>query len=274
MTKKKQGEQPNTREKRIRFSDDLLWGAHPVFEALTKEPQRMAEITLLKERRGTRHEELIELARQHRVKISFVDALKITGEGSAGIRHQGIVARMSQTVLLPFDDMVAKFRRSVGQGEHPRIMVCDSLQDPHNLGAIIRSAHASGARGVLITRDKSAPLSGTAAKSSAGALSHIDISQVTNLANALQHLKKAGAWIFGAVKEDGAQSLYATDLCLPACIVVGSEGKGVRPLIRKNCDVLISIPMEGFLDSLNSSVAAGVVLFEALRQDLQRRDSA
>jgi 23S rRNA (guanosine2251-2'-O)-methyltransferase len=125
--------------------------------------------------------------------------------------------------------------------------------------------------GVVITREKSAPLGGTAAKASAGAMSHIDIAQVTNLASALQQLKKAGAWIFGAVKESDAQSLYQTDLRLPTCFVVGSEGKGIRPLVRKQCDVLTSIPMIGTLDSLNSSVAAGVIMFEALRQNLSEK---
>ncbi len=148
------------------------------------------------------------------------------------------------------------------------LMICDSLQDPHNLGAIIRSALASGAAGVIVTRERSAPLGGTAAKASAGAMSHIAICQVTNLVAALKDLKNAGFWIFGAVKESEAQSLYATDLTVPSCLVVGSEGKGIRPLVKRECDVLISIPMAGTLDSLNSSVAAAVILFEARRQQL------
>lgn len=258
------------REKRIRLSDDLLWGIHPVSEALSQEADRIAEIILVKDKRGTKWEEVIEQARQADVKLSFVSSLIITGENTSQIRHQGIVARMSQTALLPFESLLEKFSELVKKGECPRIMVCDSLQDPHNLGAIIRSAHASGMSGVLITSEKSAPLGGTAAKSSAGAISHIDICQVTNLAMSLQKLKTAGAWVFGAIKDDDAQSLYQTDLCLPACIVVGSEGKGIRPLVRKQCDVLISIPMVGNLDSLNSSVAAGVIMFEALRQNTQK----
>ncbi len=256
------------REKRIKVSEDLIWGIHPVLEALQQEPQRIAEIYLLKDKKGSKHEAVIEEARQHGVKLSFFSTMKITGEGASQVRHQGMIARMNQTATLPFEKLLQHFEEQVQQGKSPRIMVCDSLQDPHNLGAVIRSAHASGMSAVLITSENSAPLSGTAAKASAGAISHIDICQVTNLATALQKLKKAGAWIFGAIKDGDAQSLYRTDLRLPACIIVGSEGKGIRPLVRKQCDILVSIPMVGQLDSLNSSVAAGIIMFEALRQNL------
>jgi 23S rRNA (guanosine2251-2'-O)-methyltransferase len=257
-------------EKRIKLSDDLLWGTHPVVEALTQQADRVTEVILVKDRHGKKQDEIVTLARDAGIKVSFVSALRLTGEGASQVRHQGVLARISASSLMDFEEMVAKFAARVRQGETPRIIVCDTLQDPHNLGAIIRSALASGVSGVVLTRERSAPLGGTAAKSSAGAMSHIDISQVTNLSSALQKLKNAGAWIFGAVKEDAAQSLYATDLRLPACIVVGSEGKGIRPLVKKECDVLVSIPMVGNLDSLNSSVAAAVIMFEALRQSLQK----
>jgi 23S rRNA (guanosine2251-2'-O)-methyltransferase len=263
--------QTGGREKRIKLSDDILFGIHPVAEALKEEVDRVVELFLLKDRHGSKLEEIIGLARESKVKITFVSALKIIGEGGAQARHQGVIARMSHTALLPFEEMLERFRNTIQQGGMPRIIACDSLQDPQNLGAIIRSAHASGMAGVLITKEKSAPLGGTAAKASAGAVSHIDISQVTNLATALQQLKDAGAWIFGAVKDSDAQSLYQTDLRIPACFVVGSEGKGIRPLVRKQCDVLTSIPMAGSLDSLNSSVAAGVIMFEALRQNLDEK---
>ena len=253
-------------ERKIRISDDLLWGIHPVFEALEQESDRISEVTLVKDRKGGKREEIIEKARAAGIKVNFVTSLRLVGDNASQVRHQGVVARMSQTSLIPFDDFLDTFERLVAEGRNPRIIVLDTLQDPHNVGAIIRSAHASGVDGVLLTRERSAPVGGTAAKSAAGAMSHIDICQVTNLAQSLQALKKAGAWIFGAVKDAEAQSLYQSDLVLPACVVVGSEGPGIRPLVRKQCDVLLSIPMEGQLDSLNSSVAAGVILFEMLRQ--------
>jgi 23S rRNA (guanosine2251-2'-O)-methyltransferase len=248
------------------MSDDLLWGIHPVFEALEQETDRISEIILVKDRKGGKREEIIEKAKAAGIKINFVAALRLLGEDASQVRHQGVVAKMSQTTLMSFDDLLAKFEKLVQQGTNPRIIVLDTLQDPHNIGAIIRSAHASGFDGVLLTRERSAPIGGTAAKSAAGAMSHIDICQVTNLVQALQALKKVGAWVFGAIKDADAQSLYEADLVVPACVVVGSEGSGIRPLVRKQCDVLLSIPMEGQIDSLNSSVAAGVIMFEMLRQ--------
>ncbi len=267
----KKGPQTRNNERKLRLSDDLLWGIHPVFEALEQESDRISELILVKDRRGGKREEIIERARAAGIKVHFVAALRLVGEGASQVRHQGVVARMSQTTLLPFDELVDKFKNLVQLGESPRLIVLDTLQDPHNIGAIIRSAHASGVNGVLLTRERSAPLGGTAAKSAAGAMSHIDICQVSNLSQALQALKSAGAWVFGAIKDGDAKSLYTVDLTVPACIVVGSEGTGIRPLVRKQCDVLLSIPMEGKLDSLNSSVAAGVILFEMSRQRLQTK---
>lgn len=255
-------------EKRVRLSEDLLWGVHPVFEGLENEPKRFAEIILQKDRRGEKIEEIIRLARKERIKLTFVSSLKLTGEGSSRIRHQGIIAKISQTPLVPFDVLSSRLQKRIESKKICRLMVLDSLQDPHNIGAIIRSSLASGMDGILVTRERTAPLGGTAAKSSAGAMSHIDICQVTNLVQALQELKKIGFWVFGAVKDSEARSLYETDLAVPACLIVGSEGKGIRPLVKKECDVLISIPMEGGLDSLNSSVAAGVIAFEAMRQNI------
>ncbi len=255
-------------ERRIRLTDDLLWGIHPVTEALEKEAGRITEIVLQRQRKDGKWEKIIELARTKGIKLSFVSTLHLTGPESARIRHQGIVARTSIAVFFPFEELLARFATGVGNGECPRLIACDSLQDPHNLGAIIRSAHAAGFGGLILTRERSAPLGGTAAKASAGAVSHMDICQVTNLTESLKRLKEAGAWVFGAVKDATARSIYATDFSVPACIVIGGEGQGIRPLVRRQCDVLVSIPMIGTLDSLNSSVAAGIIMFEMVRQSL------
>lgn len=266
--KKNHGGHRTSGEKRIHFSDDMLWGIHPVVEGLTKEPDRFTEVIIQKDKRGSKIEEIIGLAKRAGVKLMFVESLHLTGDGSAQVRHQGVIARITETPLLDFDDLKEKMIARLGEKKPTRLMVLDSLQDPHNVGAIIRSALASGAAGVIVTRERSAPLGGTAAKSSAGAMSHIDICQVTNLSRALQELKEIGFWVYGAVKDADAKSLYEVDLAPPACLVVGSEGKGIRPLVKKECDFLISIPMEGDLDSLNSSVAAGIILFETQRQSL------
>ncbi len=262
----KNHKQSRGNERTIKFSEDLSWGVHPVVEMLKNESSRVSEILIQKDKRGTKFDEIFDLAKQNRVKVTLVDSIRLTGEGSFNVRHQGVIAKVSQADLMDFKDFLDKFAIAVKNGEKPRVVVCDSLQDPHNVGAVVRSALASGAVGVLLTRERSAPLGGTAYKSSAGAMSHIDICQVTNLATALAELKKAGAWVFGAIKDAEAVSLYKTDLNLPCCIVVGSEGKGIRPLVRRECDVLVSIPMVDKLDSLNASVAAAVILFEAMRQ--------
>ncbi|PIE73546.1 MAG: 23S rRNA (guanosine(2251)-2'-O)-methyltransferase RlmB [Deltaproteobacteria bacterium] len=255
-------------EKRVRCGADLLWGIHPVYELLVKQPARIVEIFVVRGKRGKKYSEIIELCRSHGIKFSFVGSLKLTGPEGSQARHQGVVARVNAVAVKDFDLFVADFAEAVRQGQNPRVVVCDGLQDPHNIGAIIRSALASGAFGVVLTKERSAPLGGTAAKSSAGAISHIDVCQVTNLVMALQKLQQAGGWVFGTVKDRDAVSLYAADFKVPACIVVGSEGKGLRPLVKKQCDILVTIPMRGSLDSLNSSAAAAVVLFEALRQSL------
>lgn len=268
MMKKKAQYKDRPGEKKIKLTEDLVWGIHPVFEGICHEPDRFTEIILQKDKRGSKIEEIIEKAREIGVKLTFTEAIRLTGEKSSEVRHQGIVARLSGTPLTEFSVLLEKMEERIKTGEKVRLLVCDSLQDPHNLGAIIRSALASGASGVLATRERSAPMGGTAAKSSAGAMYHLDICQVTNLTSALKDLKKIGFWVFGAVKDSDAQSLYDTDLAVPACLVVGSEGKGIRPLVKKECDILISIPMLGELDSLNSSVAAAVILFEALRQTM------
>ncbi len=265
--KKKKKEKQNNKQWGLRVSDDLIWGIHPVLEILKTEPAKLSEIIFQKDRRGAKPEEIIGLARKAGIKISFVQTLRMTGEESSQIRHQGVAARICQTQLVPFETLLDRFSEKVSKGEKPRLMVCDSIQDPHNLGAIIRSGYGSGMDGVIITRDRSAQPGGTAAKSAAGAMAHIDICQVTNLVTALKKLKKAGAWVFGAVKDATSQSIYEADFSSPACLVVGNEGAGIRPLVKKECDILVSIPMRPELDSLNSSVAAAVIMFEMFRQN-------
>lgn len=255
-------------ERKIRFSEDLIWGIHPVLEALRVHQQRITEVVLQKDRHGSSWDELFEQVKKGGIKYSLVERITITGAPDTQVRHQGVVARVTPVDLTPFDELLEQFGSAVQKSENPRILLCDSIQDPHNLGAIIRSAHASGVNMIVLPRERTAPLGGIAAKASAGAVSRVKISQVTNLSMALQSIKEAGGWIFGAVKDEGAQSIYTTDFNVPACIVVGNEGQGIRPLVRRNCDVLISIPMVGELDSLNSSVAGAVIMFEMHRQQL------
>lgn len=176
--------------------------------------------------------------------------------------HQGVIALAAVREYASMEDIFAV----AGQrGEPPLIVVCDEISDPHNLGAIIRTAECAGAHGVVIPKRRSAGLTAVVGKTSAGAVAHIAVARVPNIPTLLKELKKQGVWIFGAAA-DGATPLYGADLKGPAAIVIGSEGDGMTRLVSENCDFLVSIPMRGRLNSLNASAAAAVLLYEAVRQ--------
>lgn len=172
------------------------------------------------------------------------------------------MARVQQIATVSLEALLADLEQSP---DAPILLALDSIQDPHNLGAIIRSAAAVGVKAILLPKDRSAPLSGTVAKVAVGAMAHVTICSVTNLVSALKDLQGHGFWVFGAAGEAN-QTLYEADFAGKVCLVVGGEGKGLRPLVRSQCDHLVSIPMQHGLDSLNASVATGVILFEMARQ--------
>ena len=234
----------------------LLWGINAVAEALRGNPRSLSEILIEKGKAGTRLQEIIDAAREAEVRIRFVDMERV-GLPS-GSRHQGVAARQSEAELLPLAELLA--------AEPERVLLLDSIQDPRNLGSILRSALAAGFGSVILTSERSSPLTGTVARASAGASAHLRISRVVNLAETLRQLKDSGYWIYGAVAESEAQSVYQTDFSGRIGIVIGSEGKGIRPLVRKCCDFLVTIPMSGAFNSLNASVAAALVMFEAARE--------
>lgn len=178
--------------------------------------------------------------------------------------HQGVIALAAARPYATLDDI---FALAESRGEAPLIVVCDELSDPHNLGAIIRSAECAGAHGVVIPKRRSAGLTAVVAKTSAGAVSHLPVARVANLPSLLKRLKEEGLWIFGSAA-DGTTSLYAADLKGPAALVIGSEGSGMSRLVSETCDFLVRIPMRGKLNSLNASAAAAILLYEALRQRL------
>ncbi|MCI5151366.1 MAG: 23S rRNA (guanosine(2251)-2'-O)-methyltransferase RlmB [Candidatus Electrothrix sp. MAN1_4] len=177
-------------------------------------------------------------------------------------RHQGVVARQTEAEFLSLEELVDQTLADNG-----RVLILDSIQDPRNLGSILRSALAAGFQSIILTRERSAPLTGTVARASAGALAHLRIAQAVNLVSALELLKERGFWIYGSVAEQEAPSMYKTDFSGQLGLVIGSEGKGIRPLVRKHCDHLVTLPMAGDFDSLNASVAAALIMFEVVRQD-------
>ena len=180
--------------------------------------------------------------------------------------HKGVVARADAREYATLDDLLES---AAGKGEAPLLVICDELTDPHNLGAIRRSAECVGAHGVIIPKRRSVCLTATVAKASAGAVEYMPVARVTNINAAIADLKEKGVWIFGTAAE-GSIPMYQADLTIPAAIVIGNEGSGMSPLVRKNCDVTVHIPMKGNISSLNASCAASVLLYEALRQRLQK----
>jgi 23S rRNA (guanosine2251-2'-O)-methyltransferase len=177
-------------------------------------------------------------------------------------KHQGLIAEVERFRYATVDDVL---QTAAGREEAPLFALVDGVEDPHNLGAIIRSADAAGVHGILIPRDRSASVTSVVEKTAAGATAHVHVVQVTNLVRTMEQLKKQGIWMFGADLE-GQQDLWGTDFSGPAGIVMGGEDRGLRRLVRETCDFLITIPMFGKMSSLNVSVAAGVVFFEAARQ--------
>ena len=178
--------------------------------------------------------------------------------------HQGVITLAAAHDYATIEDILEE---AAQRGENALIVICDELTDPHNLGAILRSAECAGAHGVIIPKRRSVGLTATVAKASAGAVEYMKVARVTNINNAIAQLKEQGVWVFGTAAE-GSIPMYQADLTGPAAIVIGSEGDGMSPLVRKNCDVTVHIPMNGRISSLNASAAASILLYEAVRQRL------
>ncbi len=238
-----------------------LTGIHAVREAL-EAGRALERIVIASGRRGERIEELVQLARRRSVPVRFEDRAQV--DRLAGTReHQGIVALAAARASLSLEDLLAKIAHAP---EHKGLIVLlDGVEDPHNLGAVIRTALASGADGVVIPERRAVGLTETVARASAGALAHLPVARVNNLPRAMEELKEASFWLVG-LDERAEKNYVEQDFTGPVGIVLGNEGEGLHELVSKRCDFLVSIPTTGPVRSLNVSVAAGVVLFEAVRQ--------
>ncbi|MCL2458139.1 MAG: 23S rRNA (guanosine(2251)-2'-O)-methyltransferase RlmB [Desulfobulbus sp.] len=242
---------------------DLIWGINTVREALAQQAATISELLVERGKGGARLQEIIEIAKERGIAVRFVETDRM--RVGRDCRHQGVVARLSAARLLSLEELLD---RIAGAAPTPRLLALDSIQDPRNLGSILRSALAAGFHHVILTKDRSVPVTSTVARTSAGAVAHLSLCQVVNLSDALNRLKTRGFWVYGAVAEPDAVPIYATDFSGPICLVIGSEGKGLRPLVRQQCDLLVTIPMRAAFDSLNASVAAAVIMFEISRRSL------
>ena len=234
----------------------IIYGLNPVLEALRGGRVRRLRVGPRGDRRV---EDALALARTRGVQIERIDAAAIDRAARGGV-HQGIVADVDDPRDYSLRDLVES-----ATADAPLIVVLDGIEDPQNVGAILRTVDGAGAHGVVRQARHAAALDGAAAKASAGAVAHVKIATEVNISRALEELKALGVWTVG-LAGDAPESYYAIDLTVPTAIVLGAEGTGLRRLVRDRCDRLVSIPMRGSVDSLNVSVAAGVVLFEAVRQ--------
>ena len=240
--------------------EDLIEGRNAVQEAI-RAGRPIDKIYAAKGETDRRLARLLAAARDEGITVVECDRRKLDTMSATGA-HQGIVAVAAVRGYCDIDDILALARE---RGEDPFVILCDEITDPYNLGAILRTAECAGAHGVIVPRRRSAGLTAAVDKASAGAAEHIPVARVNNVSDAIRRLKEAGLWVYGTSVK-GENSLWTTDMTGPACLVVGSEGSGMSRLVEESCDVLVRIPMNGKLNSLNASVAAGVAVYEILRQ--------
>jgi len=240
----------------------IIYGINPVMEALRAGRVRELRVG---DRSGDRIRELVSEAQERGVPVQRVPVDVIARQARGGV-HQGVIAEIEDPASYSIEELVRAARGPA------LIVVLDGIEDPHNLGAIVRTADAAGVDGLVMQTRRSAALDGAAAKASAGAVAHVRIAEVVNIARAIDELKEAGVWTVGLAGE-GTTSYDAGDYTVPTAVVVCAEGAGLRRLVRERCDFLAAIPMQGHVNSLNVSVAAGIALFEAVRQRRRRSSS-
>lgn len=237
--------------------NNLLEGRNAVIELL-RSGQDCDKVFVAQ---GARNGDILALAKERGVPVVECDRRKLDSMSTTG-NHQGVIAQAAAHAYASLDDL---FENAQAKGEAPLFVLCDGIADPHNLGAIIRSAETAGAHGVIIPKRRAVGLTAVAARASAGALAHMPVHKAVNLSAVIDELKQRGVWIFGA-EADGTVGLYDADFAGPTAIVIGSEGEGISRLVREKCDFIVSIPMRGQVNSLNASNAAAVLLFEAVRR--------
>ncbi|MHB8845458.1 MAG: 23S rRNA (guanosine(2251)-2'-O)-methyltransferase RlmB [Nitrospirota bacterium] len=243
------------------MSNDKIIGINPVLEAL-KAGRPVQRLLVSDQRKQDRDvQTILRLARERGAEVRFAGRDALNRE-APGANHQGVIAVAAAKQYATLDDIL---KAPADKGQVPLFLVLDGVEDPRNLGAILRTADAAGVHGVIIPERRAAGLTETVAKTAAGAMEHVPVVKVVNIVNTLDELKKAGVWVAGA--EAGGDMVYwKADLARPTALVLGGEDRGVRRLVRERCDYLISLPLLGRISSLNVSVAAGILLYEAIRQ--------
>ena len=246
------------------LSEDLVAGRNAVMEVL-KGSRSVNRLLVANGSSEGSMREIIALAKEKGINIQFYDRSKLDAM-APGIRHQGVLAQVPPVQYAELEDILQIAR---DRNEPPFIVLLDELEDPHNLGAILRTADAAGVHGVLIPKHRSCPLSATVAKTSAGAVEHVPVARIGNMVQTIKKLKKEGLWV-AAADMDGTD-YYDTDLTGSLLLVIGSEGQGVGRLIKEQCDFVVRIPMVGKINSLNASVAGSILMYEAMKQRISNK---
>ena len=247
------------------LEEGLVLGRNAVIELL-KGPREVECIYICDDvpARGQPISRIVALAKEARVPVKRVDVRRLDTLAN-GLNHQGVAAQAAAFHYCTVEEL---FARAAARGEPPLLVIADSIEDPHNLGAIIRTAEAAGAHGLIIPKRGGAGLTAIVGRTSAGAVEHLPVARVTNLVSTIKELKARGVWIYGAAASGARWD--QTDLTGPSALVIGSEGFGLSRLVRETCDALLSLPMRGEVNSLNASVAAGILMYEAVRQRTKR----
>ena len=246
------------------MTEEIVAGRNAVFEALTSR-RPVNKIYIKAGLQGGSLGKIIAEAQKSAVLIEYVQPEKLD-RLAPGIRHQGIVALASPIAFSSLDDVL---KRAAARNETPFLLLLDELQDPQNVGALIRSADAAGVHGVLLPKRRSCPLNLVVAKISAGAVNYVPVVQIGNIVQTLRSLKEQGFWVAGA-DMDGESLYFDADLDRPLVLVIGAEGKGLGRLVKENCDMLVRIPMQGGVNSLNASAAGAILMYEVVRQRMQK----
>ena len=257
--------EPKRREEPHELPDDVLVGRNAVTEAL-KSGRGINKLWIASGDREGSVSEIAALAKERGIVVQYVERAKIESL-AGGHRHQGVLAYVAPVPYAELDDIL---KAAEEKGEAPFLVLLDELEDPHNLGALLRTADATGVHGILIPKRRSVSLNATVAKTSAGAVEYVPVARIGNIAQTLKKLKEKGFWVAGA-DMDGEKAYYEADLTGPLVLVVGSEGRGMSRLTKEACDFIVSMPMVGRINSLNASVAGSILMYESMRQRLQKK---
>lgn len=257
--------EPKRREEPRELPDDVLVGRNAVTEAL-KSGRGINKLWIASGDREGSVAEIAALAKERGIVVQYVERAKIEAL-AGGHRHQGVLAYVAPVPYAELEDIL---KAAEAKGEAPFLVLLDELEDPHNLGALLRTADATGVHGILIPKRRSVSLNATVAKTSAGAVEYVLVARIGNIAQTLKKLKEKGFWVAGA-DMDGEKAYYEADLTGPLVLVVGSEGKGMSRLTKEACDFIVRMPMVGRINSLNASVAGSILMYESMRQRLQKK---